>query len=197
MRRGRRRGRGADEINLTPLLDVLFTILFIVMLAGTQNERTMQEDAEEARTQAAEMEKQVTELDKKVKDLEEENSVLTQKTNRQDKIDKSSKQYESSAVIVTFINEVEDGNHILKIYKGKDEEAESFRLGTDRTEYTRMHVSEIIKEIAKESADHPVFIVFHCDTNSIYRKEEFNPIRDALEEQRKNTKEVFYQIVEE
>ena len=60
-----------------------------------------------------------------------------------------------------------------------------------------MHVSEIIKEIAKESADHPVFIVFHCDTNSIYRKEEFNPIRDALEEQRKNTKEVFYQIVEE
>ena len=48
MRRGRRRGRGADEINLTPLLDVLFTILFIVMLAGTQTERIMQEDAEEA-----------------------------------------------------------------------------------------------------------------------------------------------------
>ena len=197
MRRGRRRARGADEINLTPLLDVLFTILFIVMLAGTQTERIMKEETEEARTQAAESEVQVTELEKRVSELEEENNVLTREANRQEKIDESSKQYESSAVIVTFLNEVENGNHILKIYKGKDAEVESFRMGTDRTNYTKMHVTETIKDLVKESEGHPVFIVFHCDTNSIYRKEEFNPIRDALEEQREDTKEVFYQIVEE
>ena len=74
---------------------------------------------------------------------------------------------------------------------------ESLRHGSDRREYRKTPVSEIISDIAEASADHPVFIVFHCDTGTIYRKEEFNPIRDALEEQKKEYKEVFYQIVEE
>ena len=46
MRNRSRRSRGSDEINLTPLLDVLFTILFIVMLTGMQNERSMEESAQ-------------------------------------------------------------------------------------------------------------------------------------------------------
>ena len=190
MRRRNRRKRGSDEINLTPLLDVLFTILFIVMLTGMQNEKILQADAEEIETQIEGLEVQVA-------DLEEKNTILQSEVNRQDKIDKSSKRYESDAVIVTFINEVENGSHILRIYKGKDNEVESFRLGADRTEYTRRHVTEIINKIVDESADHPVFIVFHCDAKSIYRKEEFNPIRDALETQKKLRKEVFYQILEE
>ena len=56
---------------------------------------------------------------------------------------------------------------------------------------------EIINDIVDEYADHPVFIVFHCDTKSIYRKEEFVPIKEALETQKELRKEVFYQIVEE
>ena len=74
---------------------------------------------------------------------------------------------------------------------------ETFRLGTDRTEYTRKHLTQIINEIVDEAGGYPVFIVFHCDAKQIYRKEEFNPIRDALETQKKLRKEVFYQIVEE
>ena len=38
--------RLSDEINLTPLLDVLFSILFIVMLAGTASENTMRQNYE-------------------------------------------------------------------------------------------------------------------------------------------------------
>jgi predicted phage replisome organizer len=56
---------------------------------------------------------------------------------------------------------------------------------------------EIINDIVNDYADHPVFIVFHCDTKSIYRKEEFVPIQDALKTQKELRKEVFYQIVEE
>ena len=197
MRDRDRRRRGSDEINLTPLLDVLFTILFIVMLAGTQNEQTMLANAEEAQEQIAGLEKQEAGLEGRILDLEEENSILKSEVNRRDKIQDSNKRYESEAVVVTFLNEVENGYHVLRIYTGQDEPVESFRLGVDRTEYTKSHVTEIINVIVEDAVDHPVFIVFHCDTKSIYRKEEFNPIRDALEMQKKNRKEVFYQIVEE
>ena len=159
MRNRSRRSRGSDEINLTPLLDVLFTILFIVMLTGMQNERSMEESAQES-------EAQITGLESRVDALEEENDILKSEVSRRDKIQDSNKRYESNAVIVTLINETEDGEHVLKVYKGQEEPMETFRLGTDRADYTRMHVSEIIKEIAKESADHPVFIVFHCDTTA-------------------------------
>ena len=168
MRNRGRRSRGSDDINLTPLLDVLFVILFIVMLAGTQTQKDMQESAEESRSKISGLEEQVT-------DLEEQNTILK----------------------VTFINEVEDGNHVLRVYKGSDQEVESFRLGSDRTDYTKRHVTEIINDIVDDYPDHPVFIVFHCDTKSIYRKEEFVPIQDALKTQKQLRKEVFYQIVEE
>ena len=190
MRNRGRRSRGSDDINLTPLLDVLFVILFIVMLTGTQTEKNLQESAEAS-------ESRITGLQEQVTDLEEQNTILQSEVNRQNKIEDSGKRYESDAVIVTFMNEVEDGNHVLRIYKGNDEEVESFRLGSDRTEYTRRHVTEIINEIVDDYADHPVFIVFHCDTKSIYRKEEFVPIKEALETQKELRKEVFYQIVEE
>ena len=176
MRNRGRRSRGSDDINLTPLLDVLFVILFIVMLAGTQTQKDMQENAEESLSKISGLEEQVT-------DLEEQNTILQSEVNRKNKIEDSGKRYESDAVIVTFINEVEDGNHVLRVYKGSDQEVESFRLGSDRT--------------VDDYADHPVFIVFHCDTKSIYRKEEFVPIRDALQTQKQLRKEVFYQIVEE
>lgn len=194
--RGHRRREG-DEINLTPLLDVLFTILFIVMLTGMQSEKNLQANAEETQEQISEMSGQVSELEGQLTEMEEANSILQSEVNRRDKIEDSSKRYESDAVIVTFINEVADGNHVLRVYTGPDDEVESFRLGLDRAEYTRTHVTQIINDIVEESVDHPVFIVFHCDTKSIYRKEEFNPIKEALETQKKLRKEVFYQIVEE
>ena len=69
MRNRNRRSRGSDEINLTPLLDVLFTILFIVMLTGMQNERSMEESAQES-------EAQISGLESRVDELEEENDIL-------------------------------------------------------------------------------------------------------------------------
>ena len=149
MRNRGRRSRGSDDINLTPLLDVLFVILFIVMLAGTQNQKDMQENAEESQSKISGLEEQVT-------DLEEQNTILKSEVSRKNKIEDSGKRYESDAVIVTFINEVEDGNHVLRIYKGSDQEVESFRLGSDRTDYTKRHVIGIINDIAGSPGVHCV-----------------------------------------
>jgi len=182
-RRGRRRN-GNDEINLTPLLDVLFTILFVVMLTSAQSEQTIMADSENSK-------EQVTELTKQVEDLE--NQLKGKKA-----VDGTANNYNSNAVLVTLINVVEDGNHVLKIYTGHNAVLrDSFRLGTDRTQYISEHLATIINGIVYESKDCPVFIVFHCTTDIIYRKEEFTPIKERLDVLKNENKEVFYQIVEE
>ena len=83
MRNRGRRSRGSDDINLTPLLDVLFVILFIVMLAGTQTQKDMQENAEESLSKISGLEEQVT-------DLEEQNTILQSEVNRKNKLEDSS-----------------------------------------------------------------------------------------------------------
>ena len=50
-----RRRRFHEEINLTPLLDVLFAILFIVMLTGAQSERLIQKDMEASAAEISEL----------------------------------------------------------------------------------------------------------------------------------------------
>ena len=45
--RNRFRKFGESDINLTPLLDVLFVILFIVMLGGMESESKMRDEAQQ------------------------------------------------------------------------------------------------------------------------------------------------------
>lgn len=182
-RRSRNRNRN-DEINLTPLLDVLFTILFIVMLTSVQSEKIIQSEVENSKDQ-------VKELTEKVEQLENE-------LRREEAVNDTEKRYNSNAVLVTMLNDVEDGNHILKIYTGQDGRLiDSFRLGFNRSQYIGEHLSSVIQGIVDESKDCPVFIVFHCNTHEIYRREEFVPIKGRLELLKAENKEVFYQIVEE
>ena len=181
-RRGRRRN-GSDEINLTPLLDVLFTVLFVVMLMNVQSEQTILAETENTK-------EQVTELTGEVERLQNELKARTA-------VRDTEEIYTVNATLVTMINVTENDNHVLKIYTGQNAVLhDSFRLGADRTQYIGEHVGAIIGEIVQESKDRPVFIVFHCTTGEIYRKEEFAPIKERLEILKAENKEVFYQIVE-
>lgn len=184
MKRKSRRRNGSDEINLTPLLDVLFTILFVVMLTSVRREQTILADAEQTK-------EQVTELTEKVETLENE-------LKGKEAVDDTKEIYIDKAVLVTMVNVVENNNHVLRIYTGqKGVLKDSFRLGPDRSHYISEHIASIIGGIIEESKDYPVFIVFHCKANIIYRKEEFAPIKERLELLKAGNKEVFYQIVEE
>lgn len=184
MRRKSKHRNGGDEINLTPLLDVLFTILFVVMLTSAQSEQAILADSEQTK-------KQVTELTDKVEKLEND-------LKGRDAVDGTTESFVNNAVLVTMVNVVEDNNHVLRIYIGqKGTLKDSFRLGTDRTQYISEHIASIIGKIIEEARDYPVYIVFHCNTNIIYRKEEFAPIKERLELLKAENKEVFYQIVEE
>ena len=197
MRNRRRRFR--EEINLTPLLDVLFAILFIVMLTGAQSERLIQKDIEASAAEITELEAQVeeltdagriAELEARIKELEAELARLREQQASQD-------MFEADAVIVTLANVIEEDNHILQFYVGQEGAmTDSVRMGLDKTEYIESRVTDIVEKIVKGAPGKPVYIVFHCDADKIYRKEEFLPIQKALEQLKKKYKEVFFQITE-
>ena len=160
MRNRSRRSRGSDEINLTPLLDVLFTILFIVMLTGMQNERSMEESAQES-------EAQITGLESRVDALEEENDILKSEVSRRDKIQDSNKRYESNAVIVTLINETEDGEHVLK-------PVIDLNLGVQYHLWVgkaKVQTSASAQTLRPEA--HPNLILFAQINNWLHRKNEY------------------------
>lgn len=218
----RKKRRFAEEINLTPLLDVLFSILFIVMLTGTQSEKLIEKDVEEYKAQIEILENEIVEdgselsreellaLIKQLKEenerlkeeneqLKAENEEMKKKLEEREDISESRDMFETDAVIVTMVNETEDGNHILKFFTGQELTPfkEPIRLGIDKVNYIKNCVSNIISEIVSDSKNRPVFIVFHCNEAEIYRREEFIPISESLAELTKNHKEVFYHVVEQ
>lgn len=196
----RRRKRMSEEINLTPLLDVLFSILFIVMLTGAQSEQQLQKDAADSQAQISAMENQIEELTASPtkEELEALIAKLEAELDQYLNLSESQQRYETDAVIVTLSNHTENGNHVLKFYVGQDAQLyDSVHMGLDLTEYISNRVSAIVTKIVDASKNRPVYVVFHCDASELYRKEEYIPIRDALEALRETHKEVFYQIVEE
>lgn len=174
---GRRRRRSAgDEINLTPLLDVLFSILFIALLTSTQSEKLLQADAQETQAQV---------------------EVLTSRVDELEAAAESARIYEENAVIVTLLNDIEDGNHVLRVCEGREAEVqETVRMGADRPQYTRSRLRAIIEAYVEGAPDQPVYVVFRCRPDRIYRTEEFLPIQEELQSLRRRHKEVFYEITE-
>ena len=194
-----RRRRFPEEINLTPLLDVLFAILFIVMLTGAQSERLIKQDIEASAAEIESLETQVEELTDagRIAKLEERIRELEAELARLRNTQASEDAFEADAVIVTMDNDMTDGYHILRFFTGQDAQLlDTVRMGEDRTEYIYNRVTDIVTRIAEEAQGRPVYIVFHCNADKIYRTEEYMPIRRALEQLKKEYKEVFYQITE-
>lgn len=173
----KRRRRGNGEINLTPLLDVLFTILFIVMLTGTQSEQSMQEVQAQTAAQIEEQQERIAELEAAAR---------------------SEELFGDTAVILTLRNSVRNGSHVLRFTEGREARPlATIQMGSDRPEYIREYVRKTVEDQIGKADGLPVFIVFYCQADLIYRQEEFIPIKEELERLGRSRKEVFYQIVEE
>ena len=170
----KKRHRGADEVNLTPLLDVLFSILFIVMFAGA---KIQNDNANNVET----MQQEINNLNNQVSAYENK--------------DKSYESFVEDAVIVTVDNIKRDNKHILRIYSDGYED-EEITLGTNNTENIKRRVNGYFENVLNDKTDQPIYIVYCCDEKSIY-KIEFDSINSTMLELEKNNKEVFYKITEE
>lgn len=210
----RKKRRGSDEINLTPLLDVLFTVLFVVMLTSMQSEQSMQAQAVTKEEQVEELKGKVTSLESEAEGLSEQVSALEQEIELRDQLKNSEEIYTANAVILTMVNGSENGEHVLRLYKGSERLLEAeLKMNSDQEGYIENWVeTKIQKLVDKSRADlskktavgendveigktQPVYIVFYLDESTIYWREESDPIIQSLRKLQENNKEVFYTIV--
>lgn len=186
----RRQRAGSREINLTSLLDVLFCILFIVMLAGNQNEQDIKSDArQQLETFKGEAQEEIEHLQSEVDKL---GAQVTTYQNQMESYDV----YHTEAVIITISNVREGKDHRLILSRGlENEEETSFLMGTNRIEYLKQALRSSITEHIDGIESHPIYIVFFCDRDNIYTLE-YTTITSVLTELQKEYKEVFFKTME-
>ena len=165
----RKRRFGAEEINLTPLLDVLFVVLFTILLSGYSQQSKSSEKIQE-------MESQIETLQEQVSQYKNQNEAYDM--------------YAKQAVILSVDNITRDDKHILRIFRGNDKT--EFVLGNDNTETFKNQINGYVKDLIKGSDEQPIYIVFSCDENNIY-KDEYEAIKEEMQ-MLENNKEVFFKI---
>ena len=184
----RRRRRTDGEINLTPLLDVLFVILFVVMLSGMQSEKTNADAREESREKIEALETEVEELtdEGRIAELEEQVRSLTEEMEKRKDLEETGKAFESRAVLVTIRNTAE-------------EQAGEGGAKAQAKHYLRTQLTAILRSILSETdPEVPVYAVFHCDSDKILHKEESEIIKEALRSFRETEySNFYYQVLEE
>ena len=180
----RRRKRGSAEINMTSLLDVLFCILFIVMLTNARNEADLRsarekEAAEYARTAAAKN----TEIAR----LREESETYRN-------LAESLELYKTEAVVAALRNTDKDGRHVL-VLTSEDGTSTTLPLGSDNMENAISRLEGYIDALLSETAGRPLYLVFTCDRTKIYTGE-FSALDGRLSRYQAEHKEIFYKITD-
>ena len=187
----RRKRKTIAEINLTPLLDVLFSILFIVMMTGMQTKTTIQEEHQQQINQMQEdYGRQIEQARQELSELEQQVTMYENQLSSYDK-------YQTEAVIITVSNIVKENKHYLIIKQGLDlEEIETIQLGISKTENTKLRICDKISEIVEVTDNQPVYVVFYCNKKTIYTTE-YRAITEAFYELQAKYKEVFFKVMEE
>ena len=176
----RRRGIGS-EINLTPLLDVLFSILFIVMMTGKQNEDDMREQHQT----------QVVSLREQVQDYKEQIDTYESKLAAYELV-------RDEIVVLTITNTKQEDGHYLSITQGdslrtgeqQDVELDNIKMGSDKLENLRTRLSEILDSVQKENDGQLIYIVFVKKPMELYTYEA-DTIDEILDEFEKKNATVF------
>lgn len=168
----RKRRFGADEINLTPLLDVLFVVLFTILLSGFSQQSQNSDMIQKLETQIDTLQEQVL-----------------QYKNRNDAFD----MYARQVIILSVDNLKRENQHILRICR--DEETKEIVLGNNNMETVKRQINSYINDLLDQTDEQPIYIVFTCDENNIY-KIEYDAIEDEMKSLESRNKEIFYKINE-
>ena len=175
MRRGRK-SRSA-EINLTPLLDVLFTILFIVLLASAQTEADLQAEKEES----------VGQLQLQVDDMEQDLADTQQRL-------ESMELYHREAVVLTLANTADGAT--LAVSEGATAlEDHGIALRDNSTERLQRSLTDLVNQYLEDTDNQPIYIVFTVDREHI-RTAQYKAIISTLDQLQLNYKEIFWKLAD-
>lgn len=192
--RNRFRKFGESDINLTPLLDVLFVILFIVMLGGMESESKMRDEAQQeidALTQENEaLEAQLKEL---ALDMDERQQASDAREREYVHRIDSYELYREQAVILAV--HVEERNGIRELVIMDDLGQSRIQISEDLQTFVEERLRSTVQSYAA-SADapedaRPIFVVFNYEPDGIYTFE-IRMIDRIMTKLQEEYKEVFY-----
>ena len=170
-----------EEINLTPLLDALFSILFIVMLSGTQSERINQNNSKV-------LEDNIQILQSDIQTLKDENQHLNNELSKMRSINQGMKHFYEDTLILTlqYVNNTqyltfstgEDGVLFTEIAMNGTGDS---KTDEDDKEYLINFIkNKINNKILEENKTGPIHIIFSFDNEII--KYHYDIITKALNE---------------
>lgn len=195
--RNRFRKFGESDINLTPLLDVLFVILFIVMLGGMESQSRERTEAQ----------REIEALQEENALLREENDLLSQEmTQRQETFDTRERQYVSrigsyelyreQAVILAV--HIEEEGPVRELVIMDDLGQQRIQISENLQTFVEERLRRAVEGYAAEAdADvRPIFVVFNYDPEEIYTYE-IRMIDRIMSKLQEEYKEVFYKSLRE
>lgn len=170
-------------LDFTSLLDVIMILLFIIMSNTSRLSADSIEEAEQLKGELDAAQQQIRELNAELKMKED--------------IGDSYAVYESSAVIITLDNIIENDTHVLRLATGEEsKDLTSIRLDIDSVANTQSRIKSYVENKLSSAENQPVYMVFHLDSSNIY-KAEYDAIIEELERLQKKNKEAFYKVVED
>ena len=184
----RLRSDGENKIDLTPLLDVLFSVLFIVMLCINQ-------DAVDAKKQADDNGAQLEIEKKKNEDLNNENKYLKEVVD-------SYEVFAQRAKFIVLRNYKDATGFKLVISLGLDEkeQIDLIPLSNETKDQTKSRIVNNIKSkinsFSTTTERVPVMIEFHRDSTKIFTEVD-RSISEALNEIEGNNSDVYVRVIEQ
>ncbi len=178
-------------VELTPLLDVILIILFLIITENNAKSEELKSAAEK------EISGYVTQIDSLKNSLGEKTGELNKKSSEIDEKDNIISGYarfdELSTIISVFVgkNYEKDGGRIIYISDGENTEHISFNW--DNMRYAENSLKHSLSEKIKNASGNPVFITYNYDRDETYQRD-YELISETLSEI--NEKYVFVSINE-
>lgn len=171
-------------IELTPLLDVILILLFLVI---SQNAQATARAQESAAASVGEAQEKVREMENEVTRLEQENEILSNEI-----VGYQGFTEYAERVSVTYRSDPSGKKHIYVTFAGaEDADALDISYGWNSARYGENALRNGLKQ-RLESEEYPVFIVFTYDADVIY-KEDYDMIAGVLADLK--TENTFIQFV--
>lgn len=195
------RRRGGIMSDLTPLLDVIFIILFMVMIRNVDISNRKLAEARQYREEADQIVADIQqEKEEAIARIQEEKDAAVAEAERlQLKAEAEVAEFENllvNAIILRVsIEDGEDGSRLAVVRSGSQMQSSSFDW--DNTEDAFQYLEKALASyITTVGEDDPVFITFSYDSNKIYRSD-YTMVEQAMQDVQKEHANVYLQYREE
>lgn len=189
------RRRKETVIELTPLLDVILIMLFMIMSAQSQKTEEIQSQAQ---AEAAELNSRMEQLSEEYADREDK--LTAQLSDTESRLSQAEAQitgYEAfseySAVISVSVEYTDNGER--KLYIAEGDSVDTISFGWDNLRYGENSLNAALEQKLKAAEGKPVFIAFVYDSEKIYRHD-YDMITSVMDELQAKNDDLYIRYTE-